>query len=397
MGVTLPRTRFRFEGDPPARETVPVSIPDILIPDSLIPSDGRFGSGPSRVRPDAIEMLAGSADHFLGTSHRQAAVRFKVSEIRNGLAELFSLPDGYEVLLGNGGTTCFWDAATFGLIEQRSQHLSFGEFSSKFATAARSAPHLGEPDVVAAEPGDHPEAVAVDGIDAYCLTHNETSTGVAMPLSRPVGAADDALVLVDATSAAGGLRFDPTEVDVYYFAPQKCLAADGGLWLAACSPRAIERIERIAASGRWVPAFLDLAVALENSRKDQTYNTPALATLFLAAEQIRWVLENGGLEFAAGRCDRSADALYGWAEPHGVATPFVTDPQKRSHVVGTIDFDERVDAALVAAVLRSNGIVDVEPYRKLGRNQLRVAMFPAIEPEDVAALTGCIDHVLARI
>ena len=342
-------------------------------------------------------MLVGSAGHFLGTSHRQAAVQFKVSDVRNGLAELFSLPDGYEVLLGNGGTTCFWDAATFGLIERRSQHLSFGEFSSKFAAAAESAPFLDDPQIISAELGDHPEAEAADGIDAYCLTHNETSTGVAMGLARPDGTDDDALVLVDATSAAGGLRFDPNQVDVYYFAPQKCLASDGGLWLAACSPKAVERIERIAAGDRWVPAFLDLKIALDNSRKDQTYNTPALATLFLAAEQIQWILENGGLEFSAGRCDASAATIYDWADAHGHAEPFVTDPDKRSHVVATIDFDDSVDAAVLAAVLRSNGILDVEPYRKLGRNQLRVALFPAIDPSDVEALTHAIDFVLPRL
>ena len=374
-----------------------VSTPDIAIPDDLLPRDGRFGCGPSRIRPDAIDMLAGSASHYLGTSHRQAAVQFKVGELRNALAEMFALPDGYEVLLGNGGTTAFWDAATFGLIEERSQHLHFGEFSSKFGTAAAAAPHLGEPQIISAEPGDHPLPVAADGIDAYCLTHNETSTGVAMGLQRPEGAADDALVLVDATSAAGGLRFDPNQVDVYYFAPQKCLASDGVLWLAAFSPRAIERIERIAASDRWVPAFFDLGIALENSRKDQTYNTPALATLFLAVEQVRWVNENGGLEFAARRCDASAANIYGWADAHEHATPFVTDPAKRSHVVATVDFDDTVDAATVAAVLRSNGILDVEPYRKLGRNQLRVALFPAIDPDDVAALTTSVDHVLAAL
>ncbi len=376
---------------------MPVTTPDISLPDDLLPHDGRFGCGPSKVRPDAVDMLSGSAGHYLGTSHRQAMVQFKVSELRNGLAELFSLPDGYEVLLGNGGTTAFWDAATFGLIQERSQHLAFGEFSSKFATAAAAAPHLGEPTVITAEPGDHPEAAAEAGVDAYCLTHNETSTGVAMPLQRPDGADDDALVLVDATSAAAGLRFDPSQVDVYYFAPQKCLASDGGLWMAACSPRAIERIERIAAGDRWVPAFLDLGIALENSRKDQTYNTPALATLFLATEQVMWILENGGLEFSAGRCDRSAATIYDWADDHVHATPFVADPAKRSHVVATIDFDDAVDAAVVAAVLRSNGIVDTEPYRKLGRNQLRVALFPAIEPDDVAALTRCIDHVVERL
>jgi len=376
---------------------VTVSTPDITLPDDLLPRDGRFGCGPSRVRPDAVDMLFGSAGHFLGTSHRQATVRFKVSELRNGLAELFSLPDGYEILLGNGGTTAFWDAATFGLIDERSQHLTFGEFSSKFATAAAAAPHLGEPTLISTDPGDHPEPVAEAGIDAYCLTHNETSTGVAMELLRPQGTDDGSLVLVDATSAAGGLRFDPAQVDVYYFAPQKCLASDGGLWMAACSPAAIERIERIAASDRWVPAFFDLGIALENSRKDQTYNTPALATLFLATEQVMWILENGGMEFAAGRRDRSAATIYDWADDHLHATPFVSDPAKRSHVVATIDFDRSVDASVVAAVLRDNGIVDTEPYRKLGRNQLRVALFPAIDPDDVAALTGCVDHVVERL
>jgi phosphoserine aminotransferase len=374
-----------------------MSTPDIPLPDDILPRDGRFGCGPSRIRPDAIDMLNGSAGHFLGTSHRQATVQFKVSELRNGLAEMFALPDGYEVLLGNGGTTAFWDIATFGLINDRSQHLHFGEFSSKFGKAVAAAPHLGEPEIISAEPGDHPIPVASAGIDAYCLTHNETSTGVAMPLHRPAGADENALVLVDATSAAGGLRFNPSETDVYYFAPQKCLASDGGLWLAACSPRAIERIEQIAASDRWVPAFFDLGIALENSRKDQTYNTPALTTLFLAAEQVRWINENGGLEFSAGRCDRSAATIYEWAEAHPLATPFVTAPEKRSHVVATIDFDESVDAATVAAVLRDNGILDTEPYRKLGRNQLRVALFPAIDPEDVAALTLCIEYVIEQL
>ena len=373
------------------------STPDIALPDDLLPRDGRFGCGPSKVRAEAIDMLSGSAGHFLGTSQRQAAVRFKVGELRNGLAELLSLPDGYEVVLGNGGTTVFWDVATFGLVEERSQHLAFGEFSSKFATAVRAAPHLGEPEVISAEPGDHPLPVASPGVDAYCLTHNETSTGVAMTPVRPDGADPGALVLVDATSAAGGLRLDASQVDAYYFAPQKCLASDGGLWIAALSPAAIERVERIGAAGRWTPASLDLGIALENSRKDQTYNTPALATLFLAVEQVGWVLENGGLEFAAGRCDRSAATIYDWADAHELATPFVTDPAKRSHVVATIDFDDRVDAAQLAAVLRDNGILDVEPYRKLGRNQLRVALFPAIDPDDVAALTRCVDHVLGLL
>jgi phosphoserine aminotransferase len=378
-----------------------VSLPDIKIPTDLLPADGRFGCGPSKVRPEAVEALLASADPanggpYLGTSHRQARVQFEVGALRNGLAELFALPDGYEVILGNGGTTSFWDAATFGLIDQRSQHLRFGEFSSKFAEAAAAAPHLQEPSNLFAEPGSHPLPVADPDVDAYCLTHNETSTGVAMPVQRPEGA--DGLVLVDATSAAGGLRFDPAEVDVYYFAPQKCLASDGGLWLAAVSPAAVERIERIAASGRWVPASLDLKIALDNSRKDQTYNTPALATIFLAVQQVEWINHNGGLHWAASRCDRSAEAIYGWAEASSYATPFVTDPDMRSHVVATIDLDQSAaDANVVAKVLRANGIVDTESYRKLGRNQLRVALFPAIEPDDVVALTRCIDHVVAQL
>ena len=374
----------------------PAPTPDIKIPVDLLPTDGRFGCGPSKVRPEAVAALAEAGREYLGTSHRQARVQFEVGALRNGLAELFALPDGYEVLLGNGGTTSFWDAAGFGLIDRRSQHLRFGEFSSKFAEAVAAAPHVGEPANLFAEPGTHPLPVADPEIDAYCLTHNETSTGVAMPLERPVDA--DGLVLVDATSAAGGLRFDPREVDVYYFAPQKCLASDGGLWLAAASPAAIERIERIAASDRWIPASLDLHIALENSRKDQTYNTPALATVFLANQQVDWINQNGGLEWAASRCDRSAEAIYGWADASGYATPFVAEPSQRSHVVATIDLDAAVaDANVVSAVLRNNGIVDTESYRKLGRNQLRVALFPAIEPDDVIALTRCIDVVVEAV
>jgi phosphoserine aminotransferase len=371
--------------------------PDISIPADLRPRDGRFGCGPSKIRPEAVNALASVSSSYLGTSHRQSGVRFTVSQLRNGLAEMFSLPDGYEILLGNGGTTVFWDIATFGLVDRRSQHLSFGEFSSKFAAAVAAAPHLDEPDVITSEPGTHPEAKGVAGVDVYALTHNETSTGVTMGLRRPDDADDAALVVVDATSAAGGVRFDPTEVDVYYFAPQKCLASEGGLWLAAASPAAIERIEKIAASDRWVPASLDLGVALDNSRKDQTYNTPALATVFLAVQQVEWVNANGGLEWAAARSDRSAATLYGWAEASAFATPFVADPTERSPVVGTIDFDDAVDALGVAEILRSNGIVDTEPYRKLGRNQLRIGLFPAIEPADVEALTHCIDYVVERV
>jgi phosphoserine aminotransferase len=369
--------------------------PEITIPDDLLPADGRFCSGPSKVRPEALVALSDSGRSYLGTSHRQATVRFMVAALRNGIAELLSLPDGYEVALGNGGTTAFWDAATFGLIEQRSQHLSFGEFSSKFAACALAAPHLDDPDVIESPPGTVPEAKATPDVDAYCLTHNETSTGVAAPLQRPDGA--EGLVLVDATSAAGGLRFDAAQTDAYYFAPQKGLASDGGLWLAALSPAAVERIERIAAGDRWVPAFLDLGIALDNSRKDQTYNTPALATIFLAVQQVEWILHNGGLGFAAGRCDRSAEIIYGWAERSEYATPFVTDPALRSHVVATIDLDATIEATTVSAVLRQNFVLDTESYRKLGRNQLRIALYPAIDPQDVEALTHCIDYVVERL
>jgi phosphoserine aminotransferase len=375
--------------------------PDITIPANLLPADGRFGSGPSKVRPEAVAALAGAASRYLGTSHRQQTVKSVVGSLRSGLRDLFSLPGDYEVMLGNGGTTCFWDAATFGLIETKSQHLSFGEFSSKFAKAAADAPHLSDPDIVTSEAGTHPDAVARDDVDLYALTHNETSTGVMMPVTRPAGAAPPdqggGLVAVDATSGAGGLRVDPSQFDVYYFAPQKCFGSDGGLWVALLSPAAQERIARIGASGRWVPAFLDLAIALDNSKLDQTYNTPALATLFLFDDQVRWMNEQGGMAFSTGRCDRSAELLYSWAEASSFATPFVTRPADRSRVVGTIDFDPSIDATVVAKVLRANGIVDTEPYRKLGRNQLRIAMFPTIDPEDVAALCGCINHVVGAL
>lgn len=372
----------------------------IEIPKELLPHDGRFGSGPSKVRTENVDALAAAGRNYLGTSHRQATVRDVVARVRSGLAELFSLPDGYEVMLGNGGTTAFWDAAVFGLIEQKSQHLSFGEFSSKFATAVQAAPFLDNPDVIKSHPGTHPEAVADPAIDVYALTHNETSTGVQMEVRRPRaadGTVATGLVAVDATSAAGGIRIDPAEFDCYYFAPQKCFGADGGTWLALVSPAAVERIGQLAASGRHIPAFLDLAVALSNSRLEQTYNTPSLATLLLLAEQVEWFNGQGGLDWSAGRCDQSAEILYGWAEKSSVATPFVAKPDERSHVVGTIDFAEEIDAAAIASTLRANGIVDTEPYRKLGRNQLRIAMFPAIDPDDVAALTACIDHVVERM
>ena len=370
-------------------------VPDIAIPSSLLPADGRFGSGPSKVRPEAVDALAGVGRSYLGTSHRQAGVRGVVGALRAGLRELFSLPDGYEVLLGNGGTTAFWDAATFGLVEDRSLHLSFGEFSSKFAAAAAAAPHLAAPVVIESAPGTHPELEARQGIDLYALTHNETSTGVSMDVCRP--ADTNGLVAVDATSAAGGLRVDPAQFDVYYFAPQKCFGSDGGLWLALCSPAGVARIESVSSSGRWVPASLDLKIALDNSRLDQTYNTPALATLFLMLQQVKWMLAGGGLEWAASRCDRSAELLYGWAEKSAFATPFVEKPDERSHVVGTVDFDPSIDATVLSKALRANGIVDTDSYRKLGRNQLRIAMFPAVDPDDVAALTACIDHVVSEL
>jgi phosphoserine aminotransferase len=368
----------------------------IIIPSELKPVDGRFGCGPSKIRPEALAALSASGNSILGTSHRQKPVKNVVKRVREGLTSLFNLPEGYEVVLGNGGSTAFWDIATFGLIEERSQHLVFGEFSSKFAAASKEAPFLGEPTVIKAEPGSHPVAVQEAGIDVYALTHNETSTGVAMPILRPAGT-DGALVLVDATSAAGGLMVEAKEFDTYYFAPQKSFASDAGLWIAIMSPAAIARAEKIKASGRWVPAFFDLGIAIENSRLDQTYNTPALVTLMLLAEQIEWMNANGGLSFAAGRSTKSSDILYSWAEKTSYTTPFVTDAAMRSKVVGTINFDDAIDATKIAAALRENGIVDTEPYRKLGKNQLRIGMFPAVDPSDVEALTKCIDHVVAAL
>jgi phosphoserine aminotransferase len=368
----------------------------IIIPSELKPVDGRFGCGPSKIRPEALAALSASGNSILGTSHRQKPVKNVVKRVREGLTSLFNLPEGYEVVLGNGGSTAFWDIATFGLIEQRSQHLVFGEFSSKFAAASKEAPFLGEPTVIKSEPGSHPVATAEAGIDVYALTHNETSTGVAMPILRPAGT-DGALVLVDATSAAGGLMVDAKEFDTYYFAPQKSFASDGGLWIAIMSPAAIARAEKLKASGRWVPAFFDLGIAIENSRLDQTYNTPALVTLMLLAEQIEWMNAHGGLSFAAGRSAKSSEILYSWAEKTSYTTPFVTDAAMRSKVVGTINFDDAIDATKISAALRENGIVDTEPYRKLGKNQLRIGMFPAVDPSDVEALTKCIDHVVAAL
>jgi phosphoserine aminotransferase len=393
----------------------------LVIPDQLKPADGRFGCGPSKVRPEALARLASDGAALMGTSHRQKPVKGLVGEVRSGLRELFSLPDGYEVALGNGGATAFWDAAAFGLVERRALHLSFGEFSQKFATVTTEAPFLDDPLIVKAEPGSAPGAeeieaalagagvasgVAVPGVsspgeaaegavDAIAWAHNETSTGVMTPVLRPASAGE-ALVLIDATSGAGGLPVDVSQADAYYFAPQKCFAGDGGLWVALLSPAALERIARIGSSGRFTPASLSLPIALENSTKDQTYNTPAVATLFLLADQIRWMLDYGGLDWCVSRTSESSSHLYEWAERSDYATPFVTAPANRSLVVGTVDFDERIDAARVAKTLRANSIVDVEPYRKLGRNQLRVGMFPAVEPDDVRALTACIDWVVER-
>ena len=369
----------------------------IRISADLLPVDGRFGSGPSKVRREQVTGLLDVWQTYLGTSHRQKTVKSQVGRLRGGLSQLFSLPEGYEVVLGNGGSTAFWDIATFGLIRDRAQFLSFGEFGAKFAQAAKEAPHLGEPTVIKAEPGDAPNFSAEAGIDAYCSPHNETSTGVIVTPQRVAGADADALVMFDATSGAGGLPLDPTQVDVYYFAPQKSFGSDGGLWLALMSPAAIARVEEISASGRWTPAFLDVKTAIDNSRQDQTYNTPALATIYLMAEQVDWFLANGGLDWCTTRTGESSGVLYDWAEASDFATPFVTDPAKRSAVVATIDFDDSIDATAVTAALRANGIVDTEPYRKLGRNQIRVAVFPAVEPDDVRQLTRSIDYVVGQL
>jgi phosphoserine aminotransferase len=366
---------------------------ELTIPADIKPKDGRFGCGPSKVRPEQLQALAAAGDLF-GTSHRQAPVKNLVGRVRDGLRQLFALPDGYEVILGNGGSTAFWDAAAFGLVDKKSLHLTYGEFSSKFASCVAKNPFVGDPIIVKADAGSAPEPVSDPSVDVVAWAHNETSTGVAVPVQRPAG---DALVLIDATSAAGGLPVDIRDTDAYYFAPQKNFASDGGLWFAALSPAALARIEAIAATDRWVPDFLSLPIAVENSLKNQTYNTPAIGTLILMAEQIDWMLTNGGLDWAVKRTADSSARLYSWAETSSYATPFVADPKLRSQVVGTIDFADTVDAAAVAKALRANGIVDTEPYRKLGRNQLRVAMFPAVDPEDVSALTACVDWVVERL
>ena len=374
-----------------------MSDAQITIPADLLPADGRFGSGPSKVRPAQVEALTAIGRTVLGTSHRQAPVKNLVKAVREGLATFFDLPDGYEVVLGNGGSTAFWDIAAFGLVRDRAQHLSFGEFSSKFAAVTRKAPFLGEPTVVTADPGSRPDPKAEAGVDAYAWAHNETSTGVMCPVQRVEGADADALVLIDATSGAGGLPVDVSEADVYYFAPQKSFASDGGLWLGLFSPAALARVDEIAASGRWVPDFFSLPTAIDNSRKDQTYNTPAVATLAMLANQVEWLNGNGGLDWATARTADSSGRLYEWAERTDYATPYVADPAHRSAVVVTIDFDDAIDAAAIAKTLRANGVVDVEPYRKLGRNQLRVACFPAVEPDDVSRLIASVEYVVDRL
>jgi phosphoserine aminotransferase len=386
----------------PSTPTASTQPTELRIPEALKPADGRFGCGPSKVRPEALAALAASGASVMGTSHRQTPVRALVGEIRGGLAELLGAPEGYEVALGNGGTTAFWDAAAFGLVRSRSLHLVYGEFSGKFAAVTSGAPFLAEPVIVSADPGGAPDPASIgpasadEPLDALAWAHNETSTGVSLPVIRPPGH-EGALVMIDATSAAGALEVDLASADAYYFAPQKGFAGDGGLWIAVLSPAAQDRIGELEASERWIPPFLSLQTALENSRKDQTYNTPAVATLFLLADQLRWMLERGGLEWCVARSRSSSEHLYGWAQRSSYAAPFVADPARRSPVVGTIDFEPGTDAAAVAATLRANGIVDVDPYRKLGRNQLRIGMFPAIDPADVEALTACIDWVVERI
>ncbi|MDP2287056.1 MAG: phosphoserine transaminase [Actinomycetota bacterium] len=374
------------------------SVPDnIKIPADLLPADGRFGAGPSKVRKEQIDALSDVWKTYLGTSHRQKTVKSQVGRLRTGLSDLFNLPDGYEVILGNGGSTAFWDAAAFGLIRDRAQFLSFGEFGAKFASGVKDAPFLGEPTIRTSEPGDAPSFIAEAGVDAYCSPHNETSTGVAVTPVRVNGADADALVIIDATSAAGGLMVDPLQFDTYYFAPQKSFGSDGGLWFALMSPAALARVAEIKATDRWIAPFLDLQTAIDNSVQDQTYNTPALATILMMAEQVDWFNGNGGLSWCAARTSESTGLLYDWAQANPLATPFVKDPAKRSGVVATIDIDDSVDATLITKALRANGIVDTEPYRKLGRNQLRIGVFPSVEPDDVRALISCIDFVISEL
>ena len=370
---------------------------DIRIPADLLPADGRFGAGPSKIRKEQVDALGSVWQSYLGTSHRQKTVKSQVGRLRTGLADLFALPEGYEVVLGNGGSTAFWDVASFGLIRDRAQLLSFGEFGAKFASGVAKAPHLGDPTILKSDPGTAPVFAAESGVDAYCSPHNETSTGVAVTPRRVADADPGALMLIDATSGAGGLAVDVADVDAYYFAPQKSFGSDGGIWFALMSPAAIERAAEIKGSGRWIPDFLDLQTAIDNSRLDQTYNTPALATILMMAEQVDWFNENGGLDWCVARTSESSAVLYDWAAATDVATPFVSDPALRSKVVATIDIDDAIDATSITKALRLNGIVDTEPYRKLGRNQLRIAVFPSVDPDDVRALTRCLDHVIAQL
>ncbi len=370
---------------------------DIVIPSELLPTDGRFGSGPSKVRKEQTDALAQVWRSYMGTSHRQATVRNEVQRLREGLAALFNLPEGYEVILGNGGSTAFWDIASFSLIRDRAQFLTFGEFGAKFASGAQKAPQLGDQDIRKSDPGSAPVFEAIEGIDAYCTPHNETSTGVAFTPTRVAGADSDSLMIIDATSAAGGLQVDAKEFDTYYFAPQKSFGSDGGLWFALMSPAAIARASEIKASGRWIPDFLDLVTAIDNSRLQQTYNTPALATIYMMAEQVDWFNSNGGMAWTTARTTESSQLIYSWAESNALLSPFVSDPALRSGVVATIDVDDSIDATAITKALRANGILDTEPYRKLGRNQLRIAVFPAVDPKDVQALISSIDFVIAQL
>jgi phosphoserine aminotransferase len=381
----------------PQRKTHAKPLDDIRIPDEIRPVDGRFGSGPSKVRPEGVEALSAVSRTFMGTSHRQRTVKDQVARLRRGLAEFFALPDGYEVILANGGTSAFWEVAAFGLVRDKAQFATFGEFGAKFVKAVADAPFLAAPTVHEAPGGQAAFLRAEAGVDVYASVHNETSTGVAVPVRRVAGADPGALMVIDATSGGGSLDVDVRETDVYYLAPQKALGSDGGIWLALMSPAAIERAYEIKGSGRYIPQFLDLVTAIEQSRLEQTYNTPALATVFLAAEQVDWMNAQGGLAWAVKRSAESAAAIYGWADRSSFATPFVTDPALRSAAVATIDFAEPVDAAEVARVLRANGVVDTEPYRKLGRNQLRIALYPTVDPSDVTALTQCIDYIVDRL
>ena len=369
--------------------------PSITVPVELLPADGRFGSGPSKVRTESLLELSASGASYMGTSHRQSTVRSVVAKVREGLQTMFRLPDDYEILLGVGGASAFWDAATFGLIRKKSQHLVFGEFSEKFAAAAERAPHLEPPQRIASDFGSHPEIKPNPAVDVYALTQNETSTGVAMPIARPRGT--NGIVVVDATSAAGGILVEPAHFDVYYFSPQKAFGSDGGLWIALCSPSGISRINAIAASDRWIPRFLDLQKALTSSREDQTYNTPGLATLFLLKKQIDSMIELGGLNWAAERCQQTSGFLYNWAERSTFAEPFVGDPAQRSPTVVTLDIIDDLPAELIETVLRENGVIDTFGYRSLGRNQLRIACFPNIEPSDVQKLTQAIDFIVDQL